>query len=108
MSLAPIAAVEYLKAALAFPSNHGLGMTIAQLDLSNRRTGCIDLAENYRRAAPRASRRPARALISASSDLDGRRDGIEVGFEHRHQHGSQPHQARFSSRRRVRWASRVA
>jgi len=33
--LAPIAAVEYLEAAPAFASNHGLGMAIAQLDLTN-------------------------------------------------------------------------
>jgi hypothetical protein len=39
----PIAAVEYLEAALAFASNHRLGMAIAQFDLSNRSAGCIDL-----------------------------------------------------------------
>jgi hypothetical protein len=36
MPLAPIAAVEYLEAAPAFASNHGLSMTITQLDLTNR------------------------------------------------------------------------
>jgi hypothetical protein len=51
MWLAPIAAIEYLEAALAFASNHRLGMTITQLDLSNRPARSIDLAENYRRRA---------------------------------------------------------
>ena len=41
MWLAPIAAIEYLEAALAFTSNHGLGMTIAQFDLTNRPAGCL-------------------------------------------------------------------
>jgi len=35
MPLAPIAAVEYFAAAPAFASDHGLGMAIAQLDLTN-------------------------------------------------------------------------
>ena len=34
-SLAPIAAVEYLEAALPFASDYGLGMAIAQLYLTN-------------------------------------------------------------------------
>jgi len=53
-------AVEYLEAALAFASNHGLGMAIAQLDLANRPAGCVDLPENYRRSLRSASRCPAR------------------------------------------------
>jgi hypothetical protein len=35
MSLAPIAAVEYLEAAVPFTINHVLVMTIAELDLTN-------------------------------------------------------------------------
>jgi len=46
--LAPIAAVEYLEAALAFASNHGLSMAIAQLDLANRTAGCINLPDPCR------------------------------------------------------------
>jgi len=37
--LAPIAAVEYLEAARPLAYNHGLGMAIAELDLTNR-TAC--------------------------------------------------------------------
>jgi len=81
--LAPIAAVEYLEAALAFASNHGLGMAIAQLDLTNWTSGCIDLPENYRRTVHGAPWRSARRCIGASPDLDGRRDRIKVRFEHR-------------------------
>ena len=39
--VAPIAAVEYLEAALAFPSNHGFGMPITEFDLTKRPAGCI-------------------------------------------------------------------
>jgi hypothetical protein len=35
MRLAPIAAIEYLKAALPFAVNNGFGMAIAQLNLTN-------------------------------------------------------------------------
>jgi len=58
-SLAPIAAVEYLEAALPFASDYGLGMAIAQLDLTNRSACGIDL---FRRAivARRAVHRGAR------------------------------------------------
>jgi hypothetical protein len=42
-SLAPIAAVEYLKAARPFASDHCLGMAIAQLDLADRPSGRVDL-----------------------------------------------------------------
>ncbi len=48
MWLTPIAAVEYLEAALAFASNHNLGMAIAQFDLTNRSAPCVDLPENYK------------------------------------------------------------
>jgi hypothetical protein len=81
--LAPIAAVEYLEAAPAFASNHGLGMAIAQLDLTNWPARCVDLPENYRRVGRRASWRSARRRVSASPDLNGRRDGIEIRLEHR-------------------------
>ena len=81
--LAPIAAVEYLEAAPAFASNHGLGMAIAQLDLTNWPARCVDLQENYRRVGRRASWRSARRRVSASPDLNGRRDGIEIRLEHR-------------------------
>jgi hypothetical protein len=59
MSLAPIAAVKYLEAALAFAGNHDFGMAIAKLDLSNRPARGVNLPKNYRRAARRASRGPA-------------------------------------------------
>jgi hypothetical protein len=39
MPLAPIAAVKYLEAALPLASNHGLGVAVAQFDLSNRSAG---------------------------------------------------------------------
>ncbi len=48
MWLAPIAAVEYPKAALAFASNHSLGIAIAKLDLANRRNSGVNLPKNYR------------------------------------------------------------
>ena len=78
---APIAAVEYLEAALAFASNHGFGMAITQLDLTNRPSGCIDLSENYRRDTHSASRRSARRQTAASPDLNSRRCGM-FRFEH--------------------------
>src|SRR5208282_750024 len=81
--LAPIAAVEYLEAALAFASYHHLGMRIAQLDLTNRSAGCIDLTKHYRRSAHGALRCSARHRVAASLDLNGRRNGIEVRLEHR-------------------------
>ena len=80
--LAPIAPVEYLEAALAFASNHNLGMPIAKLDLSNRTAGCVYLPENYCRV-DRTSRCSARRRVAASPDLNSRRRGIEVRFEHR-------------------------
>jgi len=83
MGLAPIATVEYLEAALTFASNHGLGMAIAQLDLTNRTARCVDLPENYRRTACRASPRSAGRWVTASPYLDGRRGGIKVRLEHR-------------------------
>ncbi len=46
MPLAPIAAVDYLEAAPAFASNYGLGMALAQLDLTNR---WLDLNGCWRR-----------------------------------------------------------
>jgi len=36
----------------------------------------------YRRVACRASRCSARRVVAASADLNGRREGIEVGLEH--------------------------
>jgi hypothetical protein len=57
------------------------GMAIAELDLSNRPARGVELAENYHRTRRSASRRPARALIAASPDLNGRRRGIEVGLK---------------------------
>jgi hypothetical protein len=80
--LAPIAAVENLKAARPLARNHSLGVTIAQLDLTDRPPCRVKLAENYRRAAHVASRRPAGAQVPATPDLNGRRRGIEVGLEH--------------------------
>jgi hypothetical protein len=82
MWLAPIATVEYLETIPAFASNHGLGMTVAQLDLTNRTSCRVDLPENYRRAAHGASRRSTRRRVAASPDLNGRRCRIEVRFEH--------------------------
>jgi hypothetical protein len=61
MSLAPIAAVEYLEAALSLASNHGVSVAIAQLDLTNRTTCRIDLPEYYRRATPHTAARSTRA-----------------------------------------------
>jgi hypothetical protein len=58
-------------------------MPIAQLNLTNRSACRVELAENYRRAVPGASRRPTGAQITASPNLNGRRRGIEVGLEHR-------------------------
>lgn len=58
-------------------------MSFAQLDLSNRPTCRVNLPENYRRSAPRASRHPARRQIAASPYLNSGPDGIEVGLEHR-------------------------
>jgi hypothetical protein len=81
-SLTPIAAVEYLEAVLAFPSDHGLGMAITQLDLTNRSTGRINLAENYRRASRSASWRVAGARVAAVSNLDGCRLRVEARLEH--------------------------
>ena len=75
--------IEYLKAARLFASNHGIGMAIAQLDLTNRPAGCINLPENYRRVARCAPRRSARHRVAAPPDLNGRRDRIEVRLEHR-------------------------
>ncbi len=83
MSSAPLAAVLDFEPSSPFASNHYLSMAIAQLDLSNRPAGCIDLPQNYRNSAIRASRYSARHRTSASPDLNGRRGGIEVGFEHR-------------------------
>jgi hypothetical protein len=81
--LAPIASVEYLEAELVFARNDGLGRTIAQLELTNRPAGCIDLPKNYRRLVYGASRRSTRRRVAASPDLNSRRRGIEVRFEHR-------------------------
>jgi hypothetical protein len=64
-------------------SNHDLGVAIAELDLANRPACRVKLAENYRRAVPGASRRSTPAQITAPPDLNGRRFGIEVRFEHR-------------------------
>jgi hypothetical protein len=44
--LAPITAVEYLEAALTLASNHGLGVAIAERDLTHRPACSIELAEN--------------------------------------------------------------
>jgi hypothetical protein len=55
---------------------------IAELDLTNRQVGCIDLPENYRRVARRASRCSARRKVAASPDLNSRLCWIEVRFEH--------------------------
>jgi hypothetical protein len=43
--LAPIPAIEYLKAARPFAGNHDLSMAFAQLDLTNRPTCRIDLTK---------------------------------------------------------------
>jgi hypothetical protein len=57
-------------------------MAIAELDLAYWPARGVKLAENYRRAAHVASRRPAGAQVPAAPDLNGRRRGIEVGLEH--------------------------
>jgi len=50
--LAPAAAVEYLEAAHPLASNYGLGMAIAQLDLTNQqRQACGELSSPF---APRS------------------------------------------------------
>ena len=77
--LAPIAVVEYLEAAPAFPSNYGLGMAIAQLDLTNWTTCRINLPEDYRGPVHGASWCSARRRVAASPDLNGRRDGSKLG-----------------------------
>ena len=100
--LAPIAAVEYLEAALAFTRNQGLGMAIAQLDLTNWPASSINLPDNYRRAARRASRRSARHHIAASPNLNGRRDRIEVRLEHRFLSTTLSLYGRFSAAVQVR------
>jgi hypothetical protein len=81
--LAPIAAVENLQAAHTLANDHDLGMAIAEFHLAQRPARGVKLAENYRRAVPGASRRPAGTQIAASPDLNGRRRGIEVRLEHR-------------------------
>jgi len=58
--LVPIAAVEYLESAPPLASNHHLGVPIAQIDLTNRPARGVNLPQNYRRAARRASRGPVR------------------------------------------------
>jgi hypothetical protein len=83
LSLAPIAPVEYCHAACSLASNHDLGMAIAELDLTDWPASGVKLAQNYRRAIPGASRRPAGTQITASRDLDGCRGRIEVRLEHR-------------------------
>jgi hypothetical protein len=65
-----------------FAGNHGLGVAITEVCLSNRPASSIDLPEDDGCVAYRASRRPAQALIAASADLNGHRDGIEVRLEH--------------------------
>ena len=84
MPLAPIAAVEYLEATRPLPGNYDLGMVFAEFDLPNRPASGIDLPENYRCAARRASRGPAGTRIAASPDLDGSRERIEVRLERSH------------------------
>jgi hypothetical protein len=71
--LAPIAAIEYLQAALTLASNHDLGVALAELDLPNRPASGVKLAENDGRAVPGAARCPAGTLITAPPDLNGRR-----------------------------------
>jgi len=56
MSLAPIAAVEYLEAALAFASNHRFGVAIVQLELVNMSVSGIRLFGDQSRAFRRRSR----------------------------------------------------
>jgi hypothetical protein len=58
-------------------------MSIAERDLTHRPACRIELPENYRRAIPGASRRPAGTQVTASPDLDGCRGRIEVRLEHR-------------------------
>jgi hypothetical protein len=65
---APIATVEYFEAALPFASNHDLGMPITQFDLT-KPAGSVDLAEDYRRASLRPSRRPTGAGQSGTQKL---------------------------------------
>ena len=75
--------VENLQTADPLTCNHDLGMAIAEFDLTNRPAKRRQAAENYRRAIPGASRRPAGRQITASPDLNRGCRGIEVGFEHR-------------------------
>jgi hypothetical protein len=62
--LAPAAAVKYLKSAPALASYGGLGMAIAQLDLSNRPISSVNLPKYYRRSCcdPSDRRSGARCL----------------------------------------------
>ena len=79
----PRLAVENLEATRAFAGNHDQGVMLAELDLANRAGGGVDLPENDRRAACRASRRTTRRSVAALPDLNSRWSGIEVRLEHR-------------------------
>jgi hypothetical protein len=57
-------------------------MVIAQLDLTDWPACSVKLAENDRRPSPSAAWRSAWAQITATADLNSRRCGIEVRFEH--------------------------
>jgi hypothetical protein len=53
MRLAPVSAIEYLHATLPLASNHGLGVAIAELDLTDWPARGVKLAENYRESCGR-------------------------------------------------------
>jgi len=72
MLSAPIAAVENLKAALAFANKHDLGMPLVLLDLTNRPASGVDLSGGDDGCElVSASRRSAGKRIAVSPDLDG-------------------------------------
>jgi hypothetical protein len=71
------------EAARTLTGNHRVGMALAEFYLTNRPACGVNLAQDDGCAARRTSGRPAGAEIAAVSYLDGCRERIEVGFEHR-------------------------
>jgi hypothetical protein len=79
---APVSPVLNLESARSLANDHNLSMAIAELDLSNRPAGDVNLARDDRRAGLSAPRRPAGAGIAAVSNLDSGRLRVEVRCEH--------------------------
>src|SRR5271163_277044 len=94
ISLAPIAAVEYLEAARPLARNNQPGVTVTKLYLSNWPASGINLPQDDGCAPLSAPRRPALASITAPTDLNGCRLRIEVGLEHSYQLWRGPTNAR--------------